>query len=164
MERRIREAQERGEFDDLPGAEKPLAGLDGPYDELWWVKSLMRREGLSYLPPALALRKEAEEIRQGLQRLPSEEAVRRIVREHNARIVEAIRGSHGGPAVVVAPLDAEEAVQAWRDRRAVSAPTSPAATADMVGGREPGRQWRRPSWLRRWRDRRGSASRARTER
>ena len=45
-ERQIREGIERGEFDALPGAGKPLEGVDGPHDELWWVKAKMRREGL----------------------------------------------------------------------------------------------------------------------
>ena len=35
----IREVQgERGEFDNLPGAGKPLPGLDGTDDPDWWVK------------------------------------------------------------------------------------------------------------------------------
>lgn len=42
-ERLIREAMERGEFDDLPGAGKPLPGTGSRYDELWWVRSWMER-------------------------------------------------------------------------------------------------------------------------
>ncbi|MGV9308285.1 DnaJ family domain-containing protein [Nonomuraea sp. NPDC003727] len=38
IDRQIREAQERGEFDDLPGAGKPLPNRDELNDELWWVK------------------------------------------------------------------------------------------------------------------------------
>ena len=38
VERQIREATERGEFDNLPGAGKPVADLDKPHDELWWIK------------------------------------------------------------------------------------------------------------------------------
>jgi hypothetical protein len=45
-ERRIREAAERGEFDDLPGAGQPLPGLTGTYDPNWWVKEWIRRTGL----------------------------------------------------------------------------------------------------------------------
>ena len=64
MEKAIREAQERGEFDNLPGAGKPLRNL-GPLeyeDPDWWVKGLVEREGLDVtgaLSPAMALRKEA---------------------------------------------------------------------------------------------------------
>jgi len=46
VERRIREAQERGELDNLPGAGKPIPDLDSPEDELAWVKRWMKREGI----------------------------------------------------------------------------------------------------------------------
>lgn len=45
-ERRIREAAERGEFDDLPGTGQPLPGLTGTYDPNWWVKEWIRRTSL----------------------------------------------------------------------------------------------------------------------
>lgn len=43
VERRIREAMERGEFDDLPGAGKPLPCAGEPYDEMWWVRAWLKR-------------------------------------------------------------------------------------------------------------------------
>lgn len=51
VDRQIREAAERGEFENLPGYGKPLASLDAPYDELWWIKGKLHREGFSPLPP-----------------------------------------------------------------------------------------------------------------
>jgi hypothetical protein len=45
-ERRIREAAERGEFVDLPGAGQPLRGQGGTYDPDWWVKEWIRRTSL----------------------------------------------------------------------------------------------------------------------
>ena len=87
VERQIREAQERGEFDDLPGAGKPLPGVTGHYDEMWWVKEAVRREKLSALPPALALRKEADDLSAGITDARSETAVPRT----------AARPLHGGP-------------------------------------------------------------------
>ena len=47
VERQLREAAERGAFDDLPGAGKPIPDLDKPHDELWWVKQKLRRENFS---------------------------------------------------------------------------------------------------------------------
>lgn len=47
VERRIQEAMERGEFDALPGAGKPIEGLDRPYDPGWWAKAWVRRERLA---------------------------------------------------------------------------------------------------------------------
>jgi hypothetical protein len=46
VERRIRTAMERGEFDDLPGAGEPIADLDVSYDPDWWAKKWIRRERL----------------------------------------------------------------------------------------------------------------------
>jgi hypothetical protein len=46
VERRIREAMERGEFDDLPGQGEPLRDAGAPYDETWWVKRWLERNGL----------------------------------------------------------------------------------------------------------------------
>ena len=46
-ERRIREAIATGAFDDLPGAGRPIRGIDEPYDPLWWVKGWLRRERLA---------------------------------------------------------------------------------------------------------------------
>ncbi len=45
-ERRIREAGERGEFDELPGAGRPLPRLDRHYHPDWWVKEWLRRTSL----------------------------------------------------------------------------------------------------------------------
>ena len=53
-DRQVREAEERGEFEDLPGARQPIPDLDRPFDELWWVKNKLQREGLSYMPPSVA--------------------------------------------------------------------------------------------------------------
>lgn len=55
VENLIREAQERGELDGLPGLGKPIPDLDAPYDEHWWVRQWIEREGLD---PARELREE----------------------------------------------------------------------------------------------------------
>ena len=41
MDQQIRMAQERGEFDDLPGMGKPLPGRGTQDDELWWLRSYL---------------------------------------------------------------------------------------------------------------------------
>ena len=52
-ERLIREAIEAGEFDDLPGVGKRLAGAGTADDELWWVREwLMRTRDGEHSPPA----------------------------------------------------------------------------------------------------------------
>jgi hypothetical protein len=116
-DRQIREAQERGEFDDLPGAGKPLPDLHQPYDELWWVRKKLREEGLAYVPPGLQLRRAVEQARQEIASARSEQQVRRIVAEVNGLIRRANRtGSAGGP-VGTMPLDEEQAVRDWRAAR-----------------------------------------------
>lgn len=46
VERRIRDAMARGEFDDLPGAGKPIPDVDVEYDPGWWVRKWVERERL----------------------------------------------------------------------------------------------------------------------
>ena len=118
VERQIREAAERGEFDNLPGAGKPIADLDKPHDELWWVKQKLRRENLSYLPPTIALRKEAEEALLAASRAGSEGQVRRIVADINGKIQEGNRKAASGPPLNLMPFDVERVVRDWRARQA----------------------------------------------
>ncbi|MEU8140871.1 DUF1992 domain-containing protein [Nonomuraea sp. NPDC048901] len=118
IDRQIREATERGEFDNLPGAGKPLPDLDKPYDEMWWIKQKVRSEGLSMpLPPTLALRKDAEEARAEAVGARSETEARRIIEEINARIREAIRTGLQGPPLNLMPYDVERVISEWRARQ-----------------------------------------------
>jgi len=117
VERQLREAAERGAFDDLPGAGKPIPDLDKPHDELWWVKQKLRDENLSYLPTTISLRRQAEEALEAAARAGSEDAVRRIVADINAKIIEGNRKAASGPPLNLAPFDVERVVRDWRDRR-----------------------------------------------
>lgn len=114
VDRQIREAAERGAFDDLPGAGKPLTGVDRPYDENWWIKDKLQQEGVSVLPPALALRKETEDAVAEARAARSEAEVRRIVTDVNDRIRQALRFPPPGPPLRLAPLDVEQCVRDWR--------------------------------------------------
>lgn len=114
----VRRAMERGEFDDLPGAGKPIKGLGATHDPDWWVKSLIEREKITgVLPPALGLRKEDAELDASLDREGTEEGVRRTVADFNRRVVEARRQLTGGPPVVTPTRDEDAEVAAWRARR-----------------------------------------------
>jgi hypothetical protein len=117
VERQIQEAMERGEFDNLPGAGKPIADLDKPHDELWWVKDKLRRENLSYLPATLALRKEAEDALAGALRARSEGQVRRILAAINRKILDGNRKAASGPPLNLMPYDVERVVADWRERQ-----------------------------------------------
>ena len=117
VERQIREAAERGEFDNLPGAGKPIPDLDEPRDELWWVKRKLRRESFSYLPPTIALRKEAEEALEAALAAGTEAEVREIVAAINRKIVDGNRKAASGPPLNLAPFDPDRVVRRWRERR-----------------------------------------------
>ncbi len=115
-DKQIREAEARGAFADLPGRGKPLPSLNTPYDELWWIKGKMQREGLSFLPPSLVLRKEAEDAVAAAAEARSERQVRRILTEINEKIEAAIRRPPQGPPLNLVPYDVEQHVAEWRER------------------------------------------------
>jgi len=117
IDRQVRRARERGAFDNLPGAGAPLRGLDRPFDELWWVKNKLHQEGLSYLPPSVALRREAHEALQSAARADSEAEARAILEAINDRIREANRRGIRGPSLMLVPFDVERLLQEWRARR-----------------------------------------------
>ncbi|GII85212.1 DUF1992 domain-containing protein [Sphaerisporangium siamense] len=116
IDRQISEAMERGEFDDLPGAGKPIPDIDKPYDELWWVKQKLRREGASMLPPTLVLRKEAEDALAAAARARSEAEAREIVEAVNEKIRKAIRTGLSGPPLNLMPFDVDRVAREWRER------------------------------------------------
>ena len=117
VEHKIREAAERGAFDNLPRAGKPIPDLDEPHDELWWIKRKLRNEQLAWLPPTIALRKEAEAALAAAARAGSEAEVRAIVTGINAKIADGNRKAASGPPLNLTPFDVERVVRAWRERR-----------------------------------------------
>lgn len=120
VEIQIQQAMRRGDFDDLPGAGKPLTGLGGTYDPDWWIRRKIERERLTGLgPPALTLRAEDAELEHRLDALHTEHTVREHLTDFNRRVVEARRQLQGGPPVVTPTRDIEAEVEAWRSRREV---------------------------------------------
>lgn len=117
VDRQIREAQDRGDFDALPLAGRPIPDLHQPYDELWWVRRKLKDEQLANVPPALALRREVDEARELIARVPTEAAVREIVAAINLRIRETNRLSVRGPATTLGPMDEERVVREWAAQR-----------------------------------------------
>jgi hypothetical protein len=126
----IKEAMARGDFDDLPGAGKPIKNLGAQHDPDWWVKQLIEREKISgVLPPALQLRKDDAELESQLDRHTAESEVRRILEEFNARVMKARYTPVDGPPLVTMPRDVEAEVDAWRERRASRRRAAEAARA-----------------------------------
>lgn len=117
IDKQIHDAELRGDFDNLAGKGKPLAGVDEPLDELWWVKRKLKEEGVSFLPPALAVRREVELTRELIAASDSEERVRELVAAINVRIRAVNRTSISGPPTTVMPLDVDDVVARWRAAR-----------------------------------------------
>ncbi|HTF08899.1 MAG TPA: DUF1992 domain-containing protein [Asanoa sp.] len=138
IDAQIRAARENGEFDDLPGAGKPLPGHAEPYDEQWWLKEFARREGVSgagLLPPSVQLARLVERLPDEVRRLPSEQLVRETAADLNREILDyQIHPSQ--PFVPIKRVDVEAMVTIWREalearfaaaRQAAPAPPRPAA-------------------------------------
>ncbi|RVW09743.1 DUF1992 domain-containing protein [Prescottella agglutinans] len=119
VETQIRGAYERGEFENLDGAGKPIPAGGG---DDWWVRGYLRREGLSaddLLPEPLRLRKDIERLPEVVRTARSEREVRDEVARINRRIAVWLRNP-SGPQVPVRRVDADEVVDQWRAGRAAA--------------------------------------------
>ena len=87
-ERKIREALERGEFANLPGAGKPLRLEDDSMipEDLRVAYKILRNAGC--IPPELEVRKEILTLRDLLRTIEDEEARRDTIRELNYRLLK----------------------------------------------------------------------------
>lgn len=142
VERTIREAIERGEFDDLPGKGKPLPQLEDPRED-WWIRGYVCREGVpsdALLPTGVQLRKEVERLPETVRDLPSEQAVRAVVAALNARVAAYVRAPEG-PVLPVRRPDPDDLVATWRAHRAARAET--VRDVRRTDQRPPRRRWRR---------------------
>lgn len=133
VDRAIREAQERGDFDNLPGAGKPL-DLGDLNDPDWWVKRLAARENLDLsgaLPGALGLRKEAAGFPESLADVASEKNVRDILQDYNRRVLaDRLRPAVGNlPPLIAKTVEIDDMVERWRELRAALAARADEARA-----------------------------------
>ena len=146
-------------FDNLPGAGKPLGDLGAPRDENFWLRQYLMREGLTgaaVLPPALALRKQAEELPALVAGLTTETEVRAAVRRLNARILDALKKPSDGPSMTQVPVDEDRVVLEWKlagiarreaDRSAAASAVE-AEPLDQGQGTPPRRRRRLRLWSR----------------
>ncbi|MCU1470944.1 MAG: hypothetical protein JWQ39_2093 [Glaciihabitans sp.] len=142
IDKQIREATERGEFDQLQGAGQPIPA--GPAEENWWLLNLLKREGLradALLPEPIVLRRESEQIQETVRDLRSEREVRETVAALNERIVQYLRNPVG-PRVPITPLRTDDIVATWRtDRDTARAARTPATPASAPQADYPERPW-----------------------
>jgi hypothetical protein len=117
IEQLIRQAEEEGAFDDLPGAGKPLPDLTDAYDPDWWTKKLVRREQVSILPPALELLRKVESELAKIRLLQDESQIRARITALNTEIAKTNATAAEGPPTRLAALDVEAVVEEWRRAR-----------------------------------------------
>jgi Domain of unknown function (DUF1992) len=139
IDQQISEAAERGAFDNLPGAGKPLPKRQDDTDA--WLHEWLRREGVSteeVLPTPLKLRKQSARLAESVHELRSEQDVREAVAELNERIMQW-RKLPLGPPIFVPLVDEEKMLGLWRDaqRAAAGAP----AQDDVPGASTARRRW-----------------------
>ena len=86
-EERIREAMERGEFDDLPLAGQPLPpdGSSSVPEDLRVAYKLLKDSG--FLPPEMELKKEIVTLRALLEEITDEDERYRVIRRLNERVL-----------------------------------------------------------------------------
>jgi len=135
VDHQISRSIERGDFERLAGAGKPIPGLHRDETAYDWAVAKARREGVdtaAMLPPGLALRRERDQLPARAAGLASEEEVRALAEDYNAR-VEAFwrRPQESRWSPVPGLADVEALVAGWRDTRppppAPSQPSPPPA-------------------------------------
>jgi hypothetical protein len=120
IDAQIRVAMEKGVFDNLPGAGKPLPNLGQEYDPLWWVKQLAQREQISMLPPSLELLRKVEKELATIEKLHDEATVRRQVAALNVEIAKVNATVVEGPPTRLGTLDVDQVVAQWRRARSAN--------------------------------------------
>lgn len=152
IDQQIADAEDRGVFDNLPGAGKPLnikPTGDGDFGQAW-MRDYARREGVSpgeFLPTPLQLRREIEQLAETVGEMRSEAEVRETFGDLNRRIVEW-RRIPVGPPIHVRLVNIDDMVARWRTARPAKAIQAPAPGAQGAP-HEAARPARRHSWLRR---------------
>jgi len=140
VDQQIAAAEQRGTFDDLPGAGKPLPKQALADDTQAWLRDYLRREGVSteeLLPTPLRLRKQIERLPETVKDLRSEREVRDVAAELNNRILEWRRFPEG-PPIHLRLVDADALVATWL--AATARPVRPAADPVAVPDRDPARR------------------------
>ena len=88
IEQRIKEAQERGEFDELPGQGQPLKIEDDSHipEDLRLAYKILKNADC--LPPELELRKEIRQMEDMLEGIPDEKEKYRMIKKINLKIMQ----------------------------------------------------------------------------
>lgn len=122
IESAIEQAARRGDFDDLPGAGKPL-DLPSSHDPDWWINQRIASGDIdrqALLPVVVLLRKEFENRDETLAALPHERAAREYAEEFTERVHQD-RRENPFQTMLAPAWDPEDAAARWRELRAQGA-------------------------------------------
>ena len=99
IEQKIKEAQENGKFDDLPGHGEPLDLEDDSHipEDLRLAYKILKNADC--LPPELELRKEIRQMEDMLENIPDEKAKYRHIKKINYKIMKLNMMGHKSPLV-----------------------------------------------------------------
>jgi len=97
VERKIKEAEERGEFDNLPGQGKPLDLDDDSRipDDLRLAYKILKNADC--LPPELELKKEIRQMEDILENIPDEKERYQQIKRINHKITKLNMMGHRSP-------------------------------------------------------------------
>lgn len=111
----IEEAIARGDFDDLPGAGKPL-NLPSHHDPDWWIRQRLEDDDIdrdALLPVVMLLRREHDELPAVLAELRDEQQVRELLEDYNRRVQDD-RLRHPMARMLAPTVDVEVRLAQWR--------------------------------------------------
>ena len=88
IESRIKEAQQKGEFEDLPGTGQPLNMEDDSHipPDLRMPYKILKNAGC--IPPELQLKKEIRQMEDMLDNIPDEKEKYRLIKKINYQIMK----------------------------------------------------------------------------
>ncbi len=88
VEKKIREAQQKGEFENLPGCGEPMTLEDDSHipEELRLTYKILKNANC--LPPELQLRKEIRQMEDMLDQIPDEKEKYRHIKRLNYKVMQ----------------------------------------------------------------------------
>lgn len=97
IEKKIKEAQEKGDFDNLPGRGKPLKLEDdsGVPEDMRMAYKILKNADC--LPPELELKKEIRQMEDMLAGIPDEKERYRLIKKINLKITRLNMMGRGSP-------------------------------------------------------------------
>jgi hypothetical protein len=131
IDQQISDAMRRGDFDNLPGAGRPLPGAGGTDDDDWWVRGFLRREAPdidALLPSSMLPRKQIDRLPEIVRGLGSEREVRALVESLNAQVRQSWR-TETGPQAPARLVSVDRVVRQWRADRSAADETAAGETA-----------------------------------